>query len=161
MATEPLDGLPGLGESLRQAVNDWLVAELGRQRRELHALRGRLDALAADRGRPADREPADRLAALTQRIEEVNRRLDFLSSELGNRLDEQAARLDGLFAGVQQRLDHLNGRLDEAHARLGRLADIAVRRDEHLQLQFRHERLDRAVEALRERLLHKDVTPGR
>ncbi len=153
--------MPGLGESLRQAVNDWLVAELGRQRRELHTLRHQLEAMSAEADRHGGRGQARALAGPEQRIDEVNRRLDFLASELGTRLDEQAARLDNLFAGLQQRLDHLNGRLDEAHARLGRLADIAVRRDEHTQLMVRHDRLDRAVEALRERLLNNGVTPGR
>jgi chromosome segregation ATPase len=162
MATEPANDPLGPGEPLRQAMSDWVMAELGRQRRELDALSQRLGQPAAAPEPPfSPASAAAAQAALEQRIAEINRRLDVLASELTHRLDDQARRLDGLFGDMQRRMDHLNERIDEAHGRLGRLGDIAVRRDEHVQLLARHDRLERALEALRERLLNTGVTFAR
>lgn len=161
MATEPANDPLGPGEPLRQAMSDWVMAELSRQRAELEALSRGLRPTATLPERATVGQPPAYPAALEQRIEDLSRRLDTLASELTRRLDDQARRLDGLVGDLQRRLDHLNERIDDTHARLGRLGDVALRRDEHVQLLARHDRLERALEALRERLLNNGVTLNR
>lgn len=162
MATEPSEDTPGLDESLRQAVNDWVVAELGKQRRELHALRRVVQDLTDDASGLTAASIADpKPEQLMVRVNDVSRRLDFLASELAQRLDDQARRLDSVSGSLHQRLDQLNNRIDESYTRLGRLGDVSVRRDEHTQMVVRHDRLERALEALREKLLNTGATFGR
>lgn len=155
MATESQNDPPAPAEALRQAMSDWVLGELSRQRAELEALSRSL--------RQSAHLPEGPVHSGTQAqcLDAMSRRLDRLASELSRRLDDQARRLDGLFGDLQRRLDHLNERIDEAYGRLGRLSDIAVRRDEHVQLLARHDRLERAQEALRERLLNAGVNFGR
>lgn len=154
-------GTADLDQSLRQAVDDWMVTELARQRRELHLLREMLRGTGEAPGEPRPAPQPASQAAQDARWVEVSRRLDFLASELSQRLDDQSRRMDALSAALNQRLDQINGRVDDLHGRLGRLGEVAVRRDEHVQQQARHDRLERAVESLRDRLLGHGSAPIR
>jgi uncharacterized coiled-coil DUF342 family protein len=81
------------------------------------------------------------LAANSQRLDDVGKRLDDMNAHLV----DQSRRIDALREELSTRIDNTNKRLDQ-------LYEVIVRRDEHQQLAARVERLENEMADLKKRL---------
>ena len=78
-------------------------------------------------------------------LEITNKRLDDVNTHLA----DQSRRIDSLREELGQRIDSMNAKFD---ARLDRLFEVVVRRDEHSQVVQRLLTLERDIEEIKRKL---------
>ena len=143
-----------LMESLRVAIQEWIVPELDKIRLENAEIRTaiqltnkRLDDIQAQ------------LIDQSRRIDETNRRIDRVHDDLLARIDETNKRIDQVHGDLLARIDETNKRVDrvreelfgqisETNRRLDRLYEVIVRREEHASLHATVQSLEQRVHAL-------------
>jgi uncharacterized coiled-coil DUF342 family protein len=94
-------------------------------------------------------------AEIRSTLQVTNKRLDDLHTDLidqSRRIDETNKRIDAMRTELTERLDETNKRIDDTNDRLNRLYEVIVRRDEHEGLAQRLARLEQKVEDLAGRL---------
>ncbi len=157
---------------LQRFFQDVIVPELKQIRAESAEIRTtlqltnkRLDDInlhLADQSRRID-ETNKRIEAvhtdLLNRIDETNKRIDAFHADLIHRIDETNKRIDTVHTDLLNRIDETNKRIDTIHTdlihrvdetndRLNRLYEVIVRREEHEGLAQRLTRLEQRVDDL-------------
>jgi len=119
----------------------------------------------------------NRLSGVEKRLDDVNlhlvdqsRRIDAVREELSGRIDQTNGRIDAVREEFGGRIDEVNGRIDETNARLdsmhtdvitridktndrlNHLYEVIVRRDEHVVLAEKMERLESEVSEIKRKL---------
>jgi len=94
----------------------------------------------------------NRLSGVEKRLDDVNlhlvdqsRRIDAVREELSGRIDETNGRIDSMHTDVITRIDKTNDRLNH-------LYEVIVRRDEHVILAEKMERLESEVSEIKRKL---------
>ena len=141
-------------EVLRTAIQDWIVPEFDKIRLENAEIRStlqltnkRLDDIQAqliDQSR--------RIDETNKRIDETNLRIDKVHDDLLARIDETNKRIDKVHDDLLARIDETHRRIDHTNARLDRLYEVVVKREEHFTLESRVAHLEEVVEGLRLKL---------
>jgi len=166
-------------DAVREAIKDLVLPDLALLRESGERVESRLTVV--EKGFSGVERRLDdvnlHLVDQSRRIdavrEELGGRIDAVREELGGRIDQLSGRIDqlsGRFDQLSGRFDQLNGRIDETNGRidavreelsgkddqinkrLDRLYEIIVRRDEHVVLVEKVERLESDVSEIKRKL---------
>jgi len=128
-------------EAVKKIFQDMIVPELGKIREENQKIVAILE-LSNKRLDDVNIHLADQ----SRRIDDVNKRIDEVRSELTSRLDDTNKRIDDMHSDLVNRLDANNERID-------RFFMTAATKEEQARNDARLFRLEQGLEEVRQRLL--------
>jgi uncharacterized coiled-coil DUF342 family protein len=137
-------------ESVKKLIQEMIVPELN----VIKAENGEIKATLVLTNKRLDNINVH-LADQSRRIDETNKRIDKVHTDLIKRIDETNKRIDEVRSELTQRMDNLHAdlikRYDSLNGRFDRFYESTVRKDEHGSLERRLATVEREMARLKKK----------